>query len=391
MALLKILQASDIHETSNKTLDKYQYIRDAANQNKVDAVILNGDLFYKQESHRVMRVQHESMERLMGWVNSKDRSLLELHQQVEILGGPRGLLETINSPELEDEDVRKAYTKLLKKYEMKYEQIKVAIERNSTAINYSDKLVKKEIAKLKPEIDKQTEKRFKRLDKILGQIKAPVYFVRGNWETDNFYDFKWKNAKILEKEGVVDIKGVKFAGAPNWYERLSDMPKEFYEKMEKDIPWGGHTGAFEQLLEAEGTAEEKEQWENGTVPSSFAQRTAPFQRLKDKQFDVLVTHKGPHNLATERAKRMHYDSGIGLEALVRHVARPKVILGGHIHGKGLTLRQPVYEDYSYQGVRSSDEVFYVLDIDTDSKQIVPNGILPYKWKDHEKVVYDKAA
>ncbi len=385
---LRILQASDIHETDSKDLPKYKHIRDLANNECVDAVILNGDFFFNQEVNKVAMAQNKASNRIMGWVDSKDRKWMIAGQQVRDYGGIKRLKQESESSEVNAEH-KMQLDKIINSYERNKSKIDATEAKYSNLVKFNNKLLNKELAKVKTEINAAAEKRFKRLDKVLQGIKAPVYFVRGNWETDNFVDYKWKKPKLLEKEGVVDIKGVKFAGAPNWYERLGRMPESFYEKMEKDIPWGGYTGKFESLLEQEGTAQEKEMWENGFVPPRFAEMTDSFKRLYNKQFDVLVTHKGPHSLAFEKSKNTHYDSGIGLEAIVKHVVRPKIILGGHIHGKGLVLREQIEQDYSYQGVRSSDEVLYVMDIDTNSKEIVKNGIQPYRWQS-DNVTYKAA-
>lgn len=371
---LRILQASDIHEENSKSLDKYKYLRDIANQQGAEIVFLNGDLFLTQELVRVQRVQQKASMRMMRWTDSSDRSTMGLYETVKRNGGMEGMLNVINSPELEEEK-REEMKKLFKTVQRNIPKINAMLHKYENLMKFNDKLLKKDMEKVKEEINKKAGERFKRLDRILSEIKAPVYFVRGNWETDNFVNYDWKKPKILEKQGVVDIKGVKFAGAPNVYEILPGM-QGFYT-YERDFAHGGYTQQFENLIEEQGTDEEREQWENGVIPQRFVEETETYNRLKGKQFDVLVTHKGPHRLAIDQDKGIEAGSGIGLEAVISQV-KPKVIMAGHMHGKGFLIKEQL-GPYSYQGVRSSDETFYVLDMDTNSKQISPNGVLPYRW------------
>jgi Icc-related predicted phosphoesterase len=387
---LRILQASDIHETDSKDLPKYRHIRDLANNESVDAVILNGDFFFNQEVNKVAMVQNKASNRIMGWVDSKDRRWMISGQQVRDYGGIKRLKQESESSEVNAE-YKIQLDKIINSYEKNKTKIDAVEAKYANLVKFNNKLFNKELVKVKREINAAAEKRFKRLDKVLQGIKAPVYFVRGNWETDNFVDYKWKKPKLLEKEGVVDIKGVKFAGAPNWYERLGRMPDDMYQKMERE-PATGYRKAicdFEEGLLSCETDQEKQEYVEHVIAQSPV-----FKRLGGKQFDVLVTHKGPHSLAYEQAKNKHFGSGVGLEEVIQ-TAQPKIILAGHIHGKGLVMRQskdeayPMAQNYSYQGVRSSDEVLYLMDIDTNSKEIMKNGIQPYRWQSDK--VYYKAA
>ncbi|MEM3154553.1 MAG: metallophosphoesterase [Candidatus Woesearchaeota archaeon] len=373
--MLRILQASDIHE-EKRTLDKYLYIRDIANQHCVDAIVLNGDFFFTQELEIVERERANATQRFMRWVDYADRKLLKLYMEVSGFGGIERLKETIKSPELDDESKNK-FKELARKYEQNKARIDGFEAQYESLINFNNKLLCKDLKKVQDEINREAQERFRRLDKIFSQCRAPVYMVRGNWETDNFYGYKWEHAKILEKSDIVNIKGVRFAGAPNWYERLARMPDEMYQHAEIEPA----TGYGKALMDFDiGLLQCKTDEERQAYVQNVLLESQVFRRLDGKQFDVLVTHKGPHSLAAEGDN--HYGSGIGLETII-NVVKPKIILAGHVH-KSLILRENVSPDYSYQGIRTSDDTFYVLDIDTNTKEIVNNGILPYKWVEDVK-------
>jgi len=110
---LRILQASDMHEENIKSLDKFKYLRDIANSENVDAVFMNGDFFKTQELGRVQRANQKASMRMMRWIDSKDRSLMGLYETVKMNGGMEGMLNAINSPELEEEK-REEMKKLFK-------------------------------------------------------------------------------------------------------------------------------------------------------------------------------------------------------------------------------------------------------------------------------------
>ncbi len=382
MGYARILQASDIHESDSYNLPKYKHIRDLANRERVDAVVLAGDFFGAQELKPILQVHNEGVARLMDWIPRKDRYVMELGLEVKLSGGIDHIKADINSPET-DTDSKKELETLAKRYDKNKTAIEAAQSKYARHVAFNKKWMDDEIQEVRKELDKDVFYRCKRLDKVLEGINCPVYAVRGNWETDRFAKYNWKKMKFLEKGDVVNLKGIRIAGAPNWYEQLARMPDEDYKDMEEDIAWGGNTyassKAFDIFIEKHGSPQDKQIWnEHRLAPEAFLRENAPFNRLVGQEIDLLVTHKGPHNLAVEGRK--NYGSGVGLEAIVR-LAQPKIITGGHIHGKGLAGKLKVDDEYSYQFVRTSDEVMTVLNIDTETKEIAQNGVQVFRWPD----------
>lgn len=359
--MVRILTASDIHETEyedseeTRSFPKLRHICDIANYRGVDGIFLNGDYVGNQkvgspELIPVMRVNNESTERFKRWVDYENREVLEIYSEVLQLGGINSVRRAINEGALPSKLVEalKTLLKDAERVESKFEDVE---REYAPIIDFNERWTKADIDDLKKKLKEKAFSNYREMDRALGSAKCPVYAVRGNWETDFFYEYPWKNLKILEKQGVVDVKGVKFAGAPNFHEYISHLGSSFYEKAEKDP-----------------VQPDLENIQNNPV----------INRLFDKDFDVLMTHKGLHQLAEEGGNDL--GSGFGLGLVVKQ-KRPSVIVGGHVHNSK-TLYQPVTEDYGYQGIRTSDEEFFEMDISPETKKVVQ--MQKYKWSDDVK-------
>lgn len=401
MTTLNIVAASDIHEEryedddESEAFPKYQHIRDLVRSERADALILHGDYFdEQQEVMPVLRVRQQGVARLNRWVDSADQGLIELYGAIMQFGGMEGIRRTLDDPG-SDPGMRKELEAIVKMTAGRGPEIEAVARKYKGLVEFSQRWTDADIVDLKKELAEENVYRFRRLDQILGQAGCPVYAVRGNWETDAVLEYKWQNLKFLEKSGVVDIKGVKIAGVPNWYEAPAPLATSgFYKNREQDPAFGGNRGGldqeFEHLLFKNGTEQEKMGWTMARqIPTRFLAKNPVWNRLKDEpKIDVIVTHKGPDELATEGEGQAmkNYGSGIGLAVAIA-TKKPSVVIAGHIHGKSKVVHQPISEDHAYQGVRTSNEEFFGMTIDTDSKRIVKMD--KFRWP--KEVVYKKAA
>lgn len=389
MALVKLLQASDVHDETVGA-KRFKGIVNLANQVKVDGMLLIGDFFDKQDVALSQFLRQRNLpkirERLEKYTPKEKENFGIAYGLYQQLGGLEGAKRRVNSPDLPDEE-RKNILELIKLYEANQVEIdKLWKEHAEWSRDLEQKVTKKVLA--------ESKKRYEGLDKILTKYAGPVLGIRGNWETDSAYEANvMKKLKLVEKEkSPVKIKGLSFVGAPNWYEAVvgkGGLPIGVYEKMEHDFV------DPEEDDDPKSTAEQVATFIKKHAPDEFDRYVANvnaggnpkdipvaalekhpvYARLKNKA-DVLLTHKGPDKMAL-RQDGFNTRSGWCLEHAVENNVQPSIILGGHIHGKGL------YDDSNgYQGLRSSDRRVYVTTIDDVSKKITQIDV--YKWADREK-------
>jgi Icc-related predicted phosphoesterase len=385
MGYVSLLVASDIHEDTyeptedSESFPKYRHLRELAKGR--DAVVLHGDYWDENmEVLPVMRAKAKASARLGRWVDQNDERAVELYAAIKSHGGLDKIKESILDPGTPDalRTDLEAVVKMSVGRERELERIE---RKYGSLIAFNNRWTKADMADLKKELKDEMFYRLSALDNILGKIGCPVYGVRGNWETDYVVDHKWKNLKWLEKEGVVNVKGLRIAGAQNWYEAPAELALEgFYEKAEHDPAWGGNRGLADNEFEKSVVPDDMQFIDEGRIPPRFLENNEVWKRLNDKNFDVLFTHKGPHELVAEEkdGELKNYGSGIGLEGVIRKV-KPSIIVAGHIHGKGKVFRTRLSNDYVYQAVRTSNEEFFDMKIDTSTKQIV--DMTKYRWPD----------
>ena len=367
--MVRILNVSDTHSDDPS---KFKYIVNVANSRRADAVIHAGDVLGNREQHRYAVVYHESNDRFMDWLPSEHRHIMRVNLEVEQNGG----IDAIKEASDEDKDLQV----LAERYDIYKPQIDSLKKRYKSLSEFNAAWTNRDIERASKKLDEEMFYVFARLDTALGGCKCPVYLVRGNWDTDRFMNYKWKNLKFLN--GVVNVKGINVAGAPNWNELVPPIPKSDYEGREKDLMFGGnyseHGREFEARMEEELVREENQELTREKIVQKILDDNAVYTRLKDKKIDYLVCHKGPSFLATEKKiikkkeELVNYGSGIGLNEILRS-AKPKLISAGHIHGKCRIGRA----DCQYIG--TSDKAFTVADINPVTKQVVANGINVFRY------------
>lgn len=374
--MVRILNVSDTHSDDPS---KFKYIVKVANSQRADAVVHAGDVLGKREQHRYAIVYHESNDRFMDWLPSEHRHIMRVNLEVEQNGG----IDAIKEASDENKDLQV----LAERYDIYRSQIDALNKRYKSLGEFNDAWTKRDLEKASKKLDKEMFYVFARLDSALSGCKCPVYFVRGNWDTDRFMNYKWKNLKFLS--GVVNVKGINVAGAPNWNEKVPPIPKSDYKNMEEDLMSGGnyseHSREFETRMNKELLREENQKLTYEKIVQKILDGNAVYKRLKGKKIDYLVCHKGPGFLATEKKiikkkeEQVNYGSGIGLEHIIRG-SKPKVISAGHIHGK---CRIGRFDDGG-QYVCTSDKAFTVADVDAATKQVVANGVQIFRFPDKKE-------
>ncbi len=373
MAVIKLLQASDVHEEDDVRMPRWKAVRSLANSSKVDIALLLGDFFHTQD---VVIADELKKELSAEYQTHFPKSLLkdvqvhtDLVGSIKQVGGLENLKQAVEAPGV-PEEMRKEIKGQIAYYEANKDRIK-----NSLDAIGKDKWLQGKHKSIADIISKEAGSRYKKLDELVGGIKAPVLGVRGNWEVDCVYDMK--KIQFVEKKPVT-VKGLTFAGAPNWYEALAHLPGELYSKHEWDP---ANPQGVVDFIQKNGTQEDLEKYvrnvEAGNplaIPEKMLKKFPTYARLENVKADVLLTHKGPGLMAMEGDEDR--GSGYGLEHAMRKM-KPSMVLGAHIHGKGLFT-----DEDGYQGLKSTDRRVYISHVDNSAKKILKIEV--YKWADREK-------
>lgn len=196
---------------------------------------------------------------------------------------------------------------------------------------------------------------------MLKQSKHKYLGVLGNHDPNDVHQMQ--GIHWLDKDGPVEIKGLKIAGAQNMPETeiIQEFPKELYAGRERDK----YISDIEKFIKETGTKEDLD---------NFRKSNPVYQRLvketKEKTADILVAHTGIEKLALEERKdgqKIDWTYGAGLALWVKDKTlkkEPLIMLSGHVHP------QPLYvKEHGYQGLRSSNEYAYIIHVNTETKQI----------------------
>jgi len=335
MGTATFLQVSDIHTKEN--LQEIKSVAELANSiENLDAVLCAGDLFDGWYHAELVQQAQESQKKAQDNLSEEEKEflqdkskqvMLQVHELVQKHG------EDVFS-QLNAEEEQKEFLK------QEYEANKEIIEKVSGKLQQLNEAVKTLEEKITTHINGA--------DQIIGEINSAFYMVRGNHDVDSVYSMK--NVHFLDKTGSIEIKGLKIAGAPNTDERIPQLADGFYKSLEIDI------------FDKDGFIKEKGE----DVYQKLLDDLPIAKRLKNAEIDILVTHKGLHEMAigTDRNGEPHnYGYGRALEKIVKK-KKPAVILGGHVHGRGYIVQKR-----GYQGIRSSDQRAYTLHVDTETKKV----------------------
>ncbi|GEM_PF-2661656 len=368
--MIKLLHFTDPHSEDDYIFSKFGYVRDVAKAEKVDGVLCGGDFLDDFDLPNMQAVYHGRHSDLVKLIPEKDSYCLDLDWKVENSGGYEKLLMSGNA----------GLMRLAQGYAFFQSDIISAKQRNADRLKMNEVYIEISLNNVRKKLEPSNRLRCAVLDKIFGEMNCPVYAVPGNHDVDSFVNYDWKNLKFLDD--IADVKGLKIAAAPNWYE-LAGVPFDF-KGMEQDIFHGGNVGEKSHELD-DILNYLRQQYPEQEVRELINQQiasTSVFQRLYGKQFDVLLTHKGPHSFATETRNEgiLNFGSGAGLEAIIEQ-AKPKTILMGHVHVP-LVATQKVSDDYSYQGLRGSPNEFFVDYFDDNTKHLAK--FESHKWSDAKK-------
>lgn len=200
--MVKILHATDVHTD----LKKYEAIVNHANNSKVDAVLITGDLTDK-DSEAYETAYPQFVQRALVKNGGKFVSRLE---EAEKAGDRKKLEEIVkeleNSPE--DKIIKKEAQDMFRAYQISEMQA---------------------------------------IDKILAGLNKPAYAVTGNHDPDFTYKIM-ENVHFLDKEGSKDIGGIRFAGTPSTYEPVKNISYLDYS----------HLGDY--VIEGEGKVEDSPEY-----------------------------------------------------------------------------------------------------------------------------------
>ncbi len=346
MTILRIGQFTDIHDVPD--FGKTKAIADFLNSGKVDVGYLGGDFV---QARRYMNLLQERMAKQgLEGLSKDEQQLFQVYAQMQ------GFLAESSLEEIKEQlaqiekknDELKELEQMVKSYEANQKTINANKGRYNSIIEQSQKGVK--------EMMQTAESDLKAIDKILSSASVPLLGVAGNHDPGLIYKamphIKWA------EQGIQVVKGVRFAGAPNLtqYDFGNVLPQTGYcEGMELEIP--ADPSKLEQLVKQHGKDE---------VYSHFS---SSYARLKNEKFDILLAHKGFEECASDGKNQFPFSIPL-LELVKKNKA---VTLNGHIHGpNGFKCGK------EYRGIRSSDQIFFVVGYD-DQKKCV-EYLDKYRWK-----------
>lgn len=335
MGTATFLQVSDIHTKEN--LQEIKSVAELANSiENLDAVLCAGDLFDGWYHAELVQNAQEEQKKAQEKLSDEEQAFLQDESK-------QMMLQVHDLVQKHGEDV---FSQLNVEDEQK-EVLKQEYETNKeTLAKVSSKFQK--VNEALQTLEEKITKHISGADKVIGEINSTFYMVRGNHDIDSVYSMK--NVHFLDKTSSIDIKGIKIAGAPNTNERIPQLADGFYKALEIDI--------FDKDAFVKEKGEEVYQKLLEDLPIA--------KRLKNAEIDILVTHKGLHEMAIGTGRNgepVNYGYGRALEKIVKK-KKPSVILGGHIHGRGYIVQKR-----GYQGIRSSDQRAYTLHVDTETKKV----------------------
>lgn len=311
--MAKIIQCSDLHVWDD--MAKLKAIKDHSNVVGADAVFMLGDLIEginlaKKAQNKADMRQFAQLDSLFSPI--KDKQTLEQ------------MLEQSNVPQESREAYRKGYGNYMGLLNVV----------GSTVVEESRKV-------------------YKKADAIFSEFRADVYSLPGNHDPITFYEMK--NTRHIDRTGPFSVKGIKFLGAVNSYERIMGLPAALFPHLSLDP-------VKEQLLSMAEKYEQAGLGKKEQIIKEMILKNPEYQRVMKSDFEYLLTHKGIDEMAMEGNK--DYGSGAALStALSQKRGGVKGVLGGHIHYHN------VFNSNDLVKIRSAPHIFYEMDIDEKDKEI----------------------
>lgn len=200
-------------------------------------------------------------------------------------------------------------------------------------------------------IEKEAQKDFRAyqisemqaIDKILAGLNKPAYAVTGNHDPDFTYKIM-ENVHFLDKEGSVEIGGIRFAGTPSTYEPVKNISYLDYS----------HLGDY--VVEGDGRKVED---------------SPEYNRLKGESIDVLATHCG----LADRLERDTYRDKKPDQVMYKLIRDKgvKLNLSGHFHEQLIKKVDDILQ------LNPGSERVYEIDMDKKDGKVIVNEVVVYKY------------
>jgi Icc-related predicted phosphoesterase len=337
MAILTALNCADIH-TGIESERPYnlEAVIDLSKKEKVDIVLNAGDLVdaWQYVNRHLKRIQEAVLSEEEAEVLIQNQGIAQWVAK-EGEENIRKVLENMPS-----EENQKILSELEKYISNKDAFLAAAAKFKKGMENPSEEIKTKTLEEIAGHISM--------IDKKLKEFEAPVISVAGNHDPDFVYEMK--NTHYLEKKGAVNARGLTIDGTPNTNEIVPHLPEEFYRKENDDF----HPDV-EGFIEQFGTEEDLQ---------NFKTNNAVYKRMK--KADLVLAHKKPQRFSVDSEGQdmdTQFGYGAGLMQIIKDT-NPSVILSGHTHG-----REFFSTECGYEMLRASHQRAYVLEINTETKQI----------------------
>lgn len=353
MAILRIAQFTDIHDTVKDKFWKTKAIRKFLRSKHADVACLGGDFVEADVYRKELNsggIKQKISKAISEILSEEETTLLIASEEI--------------SPYLADNSIED-----IKRYFRESEQDEKSRMMHTLAEIYSQNQERIEKSKSKferakrmlSEISSTAERRavekaaidIKSIDDILEDVDVPMLGVLGNHDPGLTYQIL-KKVKWLDKEKPVTIRGVKFAGARNL--------TQYDKAIESAIYYAGIE--FEKAVNPDKLDKILREREKEQV---FANISPDYNRLSEEKFDVFLTHKGFDGYAANKQSQFPFSIPLR-ELLLKNKA---LLLCGHIEDYGLIGSR------EFQGLRTTRDLFYVVGYDSDKKRAVYVDI--YKW------------
>lgn len=387
--MVRYLQASDLHG-----VDRVKAVIDTANtRDDVDAVFLLGDLVdfeYESGDYEYGRVQKSIMdeiqeadnqlaERLVAG-NGITREQLLVHSKIRGLGGIDALRGVID--QVPDERQRAQLELMSDLYEESAAQMAMLDERYDAlqddeefrqgSIRVQEMLESMPVT-LSERIRELQDRDAAALDELFATTSHDVYVGDGNHDGQALRNLENAvNMGFLNE--VLEIGGVRFAYEANTREAIQGSQELdwFYDGLDSIDPSRDLKTADLERVAGEYAEAHGENADLEGFLSEYLANNPVYNRLDAMgDIDVLFCHNpvGQQNATMRGQKQLFIDYSFALGQIMRK-KKPSIHGYGHLHGKkGRYNRTDNTFGYEFESVHSTNNRFYVIDVDESTKKI----------------------
>ena len=194
---------------------------------------------------------------------------------------------------------------------------------------------------------------YKSMDQIFSQFNTGVYGLPGNHDPATFYEMR--NIQKIDKTGSFNVEGISFLGSVNSYELIIGLPRLLFPHLSIDLT-KEHIKQIAENYERIGAGKKEK------IVEELLKNLPEYNRIMQNEFDYLLTHKGVEEMAMEGNRNCGAGEGIS-RAINQKRNSIKAVLGGHIHNHN------VWNTNGLLKIRSSNNIFYEIDINENDKKI----------------------